>query len=338
MAPRATDPTRAEDPSHAVGQGVRPAKGTRVSTSRYVESAQNGRLRLYTHGNTSARPEHSLVVVCGAFLPAAVYAPFASRLLKQVPEGWAVHVYDRRGKGRSTEVPEDYSMDTEIADVAAVLRHTGARHLLGHSLGGSIALNAVQAFAGQDAGDHHLADPDIVPARVGVYDPAINVDGSIDTSWLPDFRNAIDAGHLGRALDLADRFFGATPTLSKAPTWMSAAALAVSMRTPLARVTRKVFPAAAAELKAALSERAHASDFAHLPSEVLLMTGEKSADYFHATTRALAEAMAGATVEIAPRGVHGSVPGVLHDVVTGIAAFYRGDPPPAADTALKPGA
>ncbi|WP_158588191.1 alpha/beta hydrolase [Galactobacter valiniphilus] len=297
--------------------------------SRTVTSADGGTLRLVTHGHAGARPEHSIVVVCGAFLPAAIYAPFAAGLLKNLPGGWAVHVYDRRGKGASSPLPEGYSMDTEIADVAAVLTSTGARHLLGHSLGGSVTLNAVQAFAGQDRGDRHFDDPALVPARTAVYDPAINVEGSLDTRWVEDFSRLVDEGKLGRALALADREFGATPTLSKAPSWMVAGVLALSLRTPLARVARSVFPAGAAELKAALGERAAASDFADLPTDTLFMTGERSAEYFQATTRALAAAVPGSLLEIAPKGVHGSIPAVRHDVVTGLAAFFRGDPPPS---------
>ncbi|MDR2254389.1 MAG: alpha/beta hydrolase [Arthrobacter sp.] len=295
-----------------------------------VETTDGGRLRLWRHGADDAGPERSLVVVCGAFLPAAVYAPFAAGLLRELPEGWAVHVYDRRGKGSSSPIPPAYSMDTEIADVAAVLRATGARHLLGHSLGGSVTLNAVQAFAGQDRADRRFHDPALVPVRTAVYDPAINLDGSMDTAWVADFAALVDEGKLGRALDLADRRFGSTPTLSRAPSWMVAGVLALSLRTPLARVARSVFPAGAAELKAALGEEARASDFAALPTDTLFMTGERSADYFQATTRALAAAVPGSRLEIAPKGVHGSIPAVRHDVVSGLAAWFAAEPRPGA--------
>lgn len=298
------------------------------SSTRTVSSQQDGELHLVTHGDAGAPGERRIVVVCGAFLPALVYAPFARGLLKNLDEGWAVDVYDRRGKGKSSGVPEGYSMDTEIADVQAVLRATGARNLLGHSLGGSITLNAVQAFAGQDSDDAHWKDPGIVPRRTAVYDPAINVEGSIDTSWLPRFESLVNDGKFGRALDLANRRFGNAPTLSKAPAWLAAGALALSMSTGLSTIGRNVFPAAVAELKAALSEEATAADFSRLPTELLYMTGERSADYFHATTRKLADAAEHATLEIAPKGVHGSIPAVRHDVVSGLAAWFAGRPAP----------
>ncbi|MCP8999647.1 hypothetical protein NFC73_07865 [Pseudarthrobacter sp. RMG13] len=39
-------------------------------------------------------------------------------------DGWAADVYDRRGRGNSTEQPADYSMATEIADVRTVMDAT----------------------------------------------------------------------------------------------------------------------------------------------------------------------------------------------------------------------
>jgi len=304
-----------------------------ASSVSIVETTHRGHLRLVTHGDARARGEHRLVLVCGAFLAAAVYAPFARAVVRALPEGWAVDVYDRRGKGGSTPQPEDYDMDTEVQDVAAVLRRTGARHLLGHSLGGAVALHAVRALAGR--GTPGLADPALLPQRLSVYDAAINVEGSLDTAWLTEFEEAVDAGRLGRALDLADRFFGNTPTLSRAPTWASAGVLALVLRTGLSRVGREIIPAGVGELRAALAEEATVSDFASMGPRTLLMAGERSAEYFHATTHRLAAGMRDAAVQMAPKGIHGSIPMVLHDVVSSVAAFHRGHPAPVDATVLR---
>lgn len=298
------------------------------STRRTIPTTEGGELHLVTHGPADAAGDRRIVIVCGAFLPAVVYAPFAHGILKDMGDDWAVDVYDRRGKGKSSRIPENYSMDTEIADVAAILKATGARNLLGHSLGGSVTLNAVQAFAGQDTEDRHFHDPSLVPARTAVYDPAINVEGSNDTSWVPEFERLVNDGKLGRALALANGKFGSTPTLSKAPGFMVAGVLALSLRTGLSVVGKGVFPAAVAELKAALGEEEKAKDFADLPTQTLFMTGENSSDYFHTTTRRLANAVPGSTLEIAPKGVHGSIPAVRHDVVSGLAAWFSGKEAP----------
>jgi pimeloyl-ACP methyl ester carboxylesterase len=131
-----------------------------------------------------------VLLIGGAFLTALIYRPFSVALAKGLGEGWAVDVYDRRGRGSSSEQPDGYSMATEIADVRTVLDSTGARNILGHSLGGSVALNAVQEFNGSS----------YVPDKLAVYDAAVNIDGSIDTAWLSGFEDAVNSGKVGHAL------------------------------------------------------------------------------------------------------------------------------------------
>ncbi len=55
-----------------------------------------------------------------------------------------VLVYDLRGHGRSELVPRGYTIDDMTADLLALLDTTGVEgaHIVGHSFGGSIALNA----------------------------------------------------------------------------------------------------------------------------------------------------------------------------------------------------
>ena len=279
-------------------------------------------LRAYAFGTITAGPAQRVLIVCGAFLPALVYAPFASALAKKLGDGWCVYVYDRRGKGESSPVESDYSLQTEKADVATALHKTSAEHLVGHSLGGSIVLHAVRMLA--DSDDEQLRA--LVPQTTTVYDPAINVDGSFDSSWLPAFREQVERGRLGRALALVERHLGMSQTLSHAPNWMVAGILALSLRTGLRGFTRSVFPAAVAELTAAFDEEARASDFAGLPARTCIMTGERSAEYFQATARTLADAIPDGRLVVSPQGVHGSVPAVRHDIVDSLALWLRDRP------------
>lgn len=279
-------------------------------------------LKGYRFGCTNADPERRVVLVCGAFLPASVYAPFAVALSKQLGEDWGIYVYDRRGKGQSSPVDEHYSLHAETQDVATALRSANARHLVGHSLGGAIVLHAVRWLC--DADDPMLLG--LAPATTTVYDPAINVDGSIDTSWLPKFRHHFDNGRLGRAMALVERNMGMSRTLSSAPTWMVAGVLALSMRTGLRNTTRAAFPAGVAELTAAFNEEAKASDFANLPTRTCFITGERSADYFQATTVALSNSVPDSRLIVSPKGFHGSIPAVRHRIVESLALWLRNQP------------
>lgn len=228
--------------------------GLTPAESREWRAAYGATLHDLVFGEPGAPPERTLVVVCGAFLPAAIYAPFATSLARELGGGWAIHVYDRRGKGGSSPVDESYLFDTELDDVRTALSESGARHVLGHSLGGAIVLHAVRA-----------------------------------------------------------------------PSWMVAGVMAVCVRTGLRGMSESLFPAGAAELRAAFAEEARAADFAHMPSNVCILVGEKSADYFRATAAALGRAMPDATLVEVRKGIHGSVPAVRHPIVPAAALWLRGE-------------
>lgn len=295
------------------------------------DSCDGAHLKSYLFGSAEAPPRQRVVLVCGAFLPALVYAPFATALAKQLGDDWGIYVYDRRGKGQSSPVDEDYSLDTEIYDVAAALRSSQAHHLVGHSLGGAIVLHAVRMLC--ETPDVSLRD--LTPETTTVYDPAINVDGSFDTSWLPKFKNYFENGRLGRAMALVERHLGMSRTLSRAPTWMLAGVLALSMRTGLRNTTRSIFPAGVAELTAAFQEEAKASDFANLPARTCLITGERSADYFQVTAATLAKSVPDSRFIVSPKGFHGSIPAVRHRIVESLALWLKDEPLGALDLGMQ---
>ncbi len=72
--------------------------------------------------------------------------------------GRRVAAIDMRGQFETpgTDDPEAYSPSALGADIAALLRATGARHLLGHSYGGLIAREAVLAGSGAGIGSFTL--------------------------------------------------------------------------------------------------------------------------------------------------------------------------------------
>lgn len=282
----------------------------------------NATLRGYVFGNPDAPADRRIVIVCGAFLPALVYAPFASALAKNLDGEWAVYVYDRRGKGQSSPIDDAYGLDTEVSDVATVLDATGARHIMGHSLGGAVVLQAVRAFNNSDDSDAQLR----VPETTVLYDPAITVDESVDESWVTTFQQRANQGQWARAMALVERHLGMSSVLSRAPSWMVTAVLALTQRTPLRRFVKATYPAGAAELAKILAHPAEASDFSGMQTDLVLMTGERSAAYFHATALTLHEAIPDARLVVSPKGVHGSIPAVRHHIVESLALVLRNEP------------
>lgn len=210
---------------------------------------------MYSYGSEDAPGEKRVLLIGGAFLTALIYRPFSNSLAKGLGDGWAVDVYDRRGRGSSSGQPADYSMATEIEDVRTVMEATGARNILGHSLGGSVALNAVQEFTGTA----------FVPDKLAVYDAAVNIDGSIDTRWLDGFEDAVNNGRVGHALAHMRRATSPGSPMARIPEPVLAGLMAVVSRTKVNKVFRQVMPSGVGELRAAYDEKDHARDFSVLP-------------------------------------------------------------------------
>lgn len=279
-----------------------------------VPTHDGGRLAVYSYGTEDAPGERRVVVIGGAFLTALIYRPFSVALANGLGDGWAVDVYDRRGRGKSTEQPADYSMRTEIADVRTVMDATGARNILGHSLGGSVALNAVQEFAGT------AYEPD----KLAVYDAAVNIDGSIDTSWMDDFEEAVNAGNVGHALARLKKGMQPASALSSIPEPLLAVLMAVVSRTKVNRMFRELMPSGVGELRAAYDEAEHLRDFAVLPANTHFMVGGKSPSFYKVTAQRLHAAVPGSTYELSPKGFHGSIPAAVKELVTDISEYFKG--------------
>ena len=278
-----------------------------------VTTHDGGRLALYSYGKVDAPGERRIVVIGGAFLTALIYRPFSEALSRGLGDGWAVDVYDRRGRGGSTPQPADYSMATEIADVRTIMDATGARNLFGHSLGGSVALNAVQQFTGTS----------YVPDKLAVYDAAVNIDGSIDTKWLDGFEEAVNNGKVGHALAHMKKATKPGSALARIPEPVLAGLMALVSRTKLNRMFSEVLPSAIGELRAAYNEADHARDFSVLPAATHFMAGGKSPGYYKITAQRLHAAVPGSTYELSPKGFHGSIPAAVKELVSDISAYYR---------------
>jgi pimeloyl-ACP methyl ester carboxylesterase len=110
--------------------------------------------------------------------PAVLVAPGAlavatdfDALARELAHHLTVHTIERRGRGESGPQGDDYSIERECEDLAALQAATGATFLFGHSFGGLIALEAARANKAF--------------GKVAVYEPGVSVDGSINTSWAP---------------------------------------------------------------------------------------------------------------------------------------------------------
>jgi pimeloyl-ACP methyl ester carboxylesterase len=156
-----------------------------------------------------------LLVLGGAWRTSRDYLPFAHALA----ESFAVHVIDRRGRGRSGPQGPAYAIERELEDVAAVQAHTQARLIFGHSYGGLIALEAARRAT---------EFTDIV-----VYEPGVSIAGSIPLGWIPRYREMLARGDRRGAFAAMVRSAGGAPAaLERAPLWYVKLMLRLFIRDP----------------------------------------------------------------------------------------------------------
>ncbi|WP_051393197.1 alpha/beta fold hydrolase [Glycomyces arizonensis] len=214
-----------------------------------------------------------LVIVHGGFESATSHGQLAEALA----ETCTVHLPDRRGRASSGPIPDGFGLGGETADLAALLRDTGAKAVFGVSTGGIIALEAA------------LALPSV--ERVAVYEPPLAVGGSIDWSFADRFDREIADGRLASALATATR--GTRMFGGGMPRWALAAVarlmLAAGDRRPDGtRVTlRELTPTFRQDI-ALVREAADRIDrYAALDVPVLLLGGAGSPGYLKTALDAL---------------------------------------------------
>jgi|SRR5579859_1690837 len=123
-----------------------------------------------------------LVLVHGAMESALSHGQLAQALA----DAFTVMLYDRRGRGRSGAYGPDYSVQREVEDLDALLRHTGAQRVFGVSSGGVIALQAALGLS--------------AIRQLALFEPALVINGSPSTAFLARYDQELAQGRLAAAL------------------------------------------------------------------------------------------------------------------------------------------
>jgi pimeloyl-ACP methyl ester carboxylesterase len=190
-----------------------------------------------------------------------------TQLALALADAFTVYLPDRRGRGLSGPHRPDHSMRTEVEDLQAVLTESGAQRVFGVSVSALITLEAARS------------QPAI--RKVAVYEPALLMDTTRYTGWVPRFDQEMAQGKVAAALitsmyglDLAPPAFKLMPRpQAEALTNMAmdsedkqAASDAVTMRqlAPTLRYEGLLLAETAGSIGC----------FAAVPAEVLLLGGD----------------------------------------------------------------
>ena len=263
---------------HTIRPAARAPGGAAGSGAGAGAAAQSQKLR----GGGSG-----VVVVHGTLVTDTLYRAFARKLGRLL--GRPVHCYNRRGRAGSSAQPADYSAATEVADLAAVLRETGASDVVAHSYGGFVALQAARS----------------VPIRRMVtYDAAVSLSGNLNRRWRPELERSVAAGQLDEAWAHLVQGLETAGPVSRLPLGALRMLSILSARTNLGAEMRELLPTAVAEMRAVLAADAEIADFAAITTPTLMLSGGWSPAYFAETGRQLADAVPALSFAVVPGQLH----------------------------------
>jgi pimeloyl-ACP methyl ester carboxylesterase len=200
----------------------------------------------------------AVLLVPGALALAADF----DALARELADRFTVHTIERRGRGQSGPQGDDYSIERECDDVAALQAATGAALLFGHSFGGLVALEAARTSRAFE--------------KIAVYEPGVSIDGSIDTSWAPTCQAQLDRGRDLAAFITFVR--GLNPeTSGKAPRWLLRLIPPIAIKKQERAQKYRLLPSTIREHAEAARLDNSYRRYGDITAEVLLMAGKDAA-------------------------------------------------------------
>jgi pimeloyl-ACP methyl ester carboxylesterase len=193
---------------------------------------------------------------------------------------FTVYLPDRRGRGLSGPFGDHYSMQKEVEDLDALLTKTGAHRVFGVSAGGLICLQAA------------LTLPAI--EKMALYEPALLMDGTAHTSWLPRYDQEMAEGKVAAALVTCMKGLElGGPAMNAMPNWLLERLTNMAMKSedkkaqPGDVTMRKLAPTLHYD-GVLLAEMSGTLDrFRGVQAEVLLLGGSKGLPFLKPTLDAL---------------------------------------------------
>ncbi|MCP8999649.1 alpha/beta hydrolase [Pseudarthrobacter sp. RMG13] len=275
-------------------------------TSENIKTPDGGTLELYSTGAELASAGSGVVVVPASMVTAADYTKFAQKLSAAL--GRPVHTFNRRGRGSSSPQAEDYTLDADIRDLDAVMKHTSSTDVFGHSFGGAVALHAARTLPVE---------------RLAVYDPAVSVNHSVKADWTTEYERATAAGDDDRALAVLQRGLEAG-TRSRMPLSMLTIANKLTAGTSEGKQQRELMRTGVREIKAIIAADMPAEPFLELPLETLIIVGEKSPAYFGVACGQIHDILTGSSYTILHGAGHDGVLRAPDKLITELSDFFAG--------------
>ncbi|MEA5454789.1 alpha/beta hydrolase [Sinomonas sp. JGH33] len=270
-----------------------------------VSTRDGAVLELLTAPAGNGQTKGGVVVVHGSMVTAELYRELALRLAEALHA--PVHVYNRRGRGASSPQPDDYSLAVEIADLGAILEHTGSQAVFGHNYGGCIALHAGRTL-------------DVT--QIAVYDPIISFNGSYNADWLDDYEAALGGKDEEKALAVLLRGLQTAGPISKLPLPILTVLNRIGSRTQPGKVLTRLLPTGPREIRAVVAADSKAGTFDQLPLETLFLVGGASPEYFAEAAEELDGILPASDFDVLPKLAHDAPERPAKALVDRLAEFF----------------
>ena len=276
-------------------------------TRENIKTPDGGTLELFSTGAELASAGSGVVVVPASMVTAADYTKFAQKLSAAL--GRPVHTFNRRGRGSSSPQAEDYTLDADIRDLDAVMKHTSSTDVFGHSFGGAVALHAARTLPVE---------------RLAVYDPAVSVNHSVKADWTAEYERATAAGDDDRALAVLSKGLETGGAFSRMPLSMLTIANKLTAGTHVGKQMRELMRTGVREIKAIIAADMPAEPFLALPLETLIVVGEKSPAYFGVACGQIHDVLSGSSYTILQGSGHDGVLRAPDKLITELSDFFAG--------------
>ncbi len=206
------------------------------------------------------------------------------QLAQELADTCTVYLPDRRGHHLPSPDPKTYNMQKEVEDLDALLTKTDTHYVFGVSAGGLISLQAA------------LTLPNI--RKLVIYEPALVVNHSISTDFLPRYDREIAEGKTSAALISGMLGGQLGPSfLNKLPRWFMEFMTWTSMRSEDKKAKsgdvtmRMLAPTLHYDFSLVIEMAEKVAAFKAITTDVLLLGGSESPAWLKLALDALAKVL-----------------------------------------------
>jgi len=187
-------------------------------------------------------------------------------------DAFTVYIPDRRGRGLSGPIGEDYSMQREVEDLDVLLNKTGACYLFGASTGALIILQSALTLPGIH--------------KIALYEPLLYVNKSdMDkfNAMIHRYDKEVSEGKLAAAMVAVTKTDDSSSAIAKAPRFLLLILFTLILRIDAMIVKgddvelKDLMPTLDYDIELVNETEGKLENFKEVSAEVLLLGGSKSA-------------------------------------------------------------